>query len=620
MKRSKVVLIIMVIFILICLILNISYNKICLSSDTNINQNDYIFSPPWDYNKYYLYPVTYIDHNKLLKDQKDRTFGAVDLYYFKNKNMPNKYPENRYGDGGIEILAANGGKVFINLYYVKTPENTSDINWPRLNIINNNIDDKDIPFTSFKFNKGNKTYYIDMELGVKKEDIAIKTYYVHLKIDLRFFSNIKNELKEEILYFYNNLEFSNNEDYKEIKTGVEVKEGEILGYMDKYGNAYCPHLHFCVYHNDFINLKEKEVKFKFKINGIDYVQKIFDQDKENLNEEDNHYYYPSMPRIPYDLSISSNYVGLFKGNTLEITAKIRDINSNLGVANIPIYCDDPLIQQCGLFGKTNINGIITKTYNTVNVKAGIYTFKFYSYDYISEPLYYTIAINNFYNNYYNYKNHLSSENTNIVLNNIKINLGASSSLSFYNKVYSIKTTNSSIPKPTPFDVRDSLYNDILPFLDNWMRNYIKNPANDIATAISISCYFPEPVFSKAVCSASLTMVTNSAIKNTVLTLINKIIDSSNLSDNEKNNVKEFLTFSTSYFSIIAADTNSPLLPLSNFGSAWSCYGAIVELIKNPLNPNQINELKLAAITKNNRINTLADVKNAAIPPPNFTPK
>ena len=235
MKRSKVVLIIMVIFILICLILNISYNKICLSSDTNINQNDYIFSPPWDYNKYYLYPVTYIDHNKLLKDQKDRTFGAVDLYYFKNKNMPNKYPENRYGDGGIEILAANGGKVFINLYYVKTPENTSDINWPRLNIINNNIDDKDIPFTSFKFNKGNKTYYIDMELGVK--DKILKTYYVHLKIDLRFFSNIKNELKEEILYFYNNLEFSNNEDYKEIKTGVEVKEGEKVV-------VYCPESQF----------------------------------------------------------------------------------------------------------------------------------------------------------------------------------------------------------------------------------------------------------------------------------------------------------------------------------------------------------------------------------------
>ncbi|HPB34580.1 MAG TPA: hypothetical protein PLW61_07435, partial [Caldisericia bacterium] len=126
MKNIKII-------ILICLILilNISYNKICLGSDTNINQNDNIFSPPWDYNKYYLYPITYTTHN-------NGPFGAVDLYYFKNKNTPNEYTYNRNGDGGIEIFAANDGEVYINLYYMENPINTSDKNWTSLNIINNN--------------------------------------------------------------------------------------------------------------------------------------------------------------------------------------------------------------------------------------------------------------------------------------------------------------------------------------------------------------------------------------------------------------------------------------------------------------------------------------------------
>ncbi len=256
---------IFIFIILLISIINFIPVKKNLYTNNSLNQDEIPLEYPWDYTKYYLYPVTYDKHN-------NGTYGAVDFYYFVDKNMSNQCIENSdsrsKSTGNIEVLSANNGRVYINLVlWSKPTDNKNEVNWEKI-YFNNGELTGDIPRGSFQFDKNNNKYYIDMQIYVENNEL--RTYYVHLKIDDRYFSEkVKKDLKEEINHFYKKLKFRNDKDYKQIDTEKDIKVGELLGYIDKKGNAASPHLHFEVYKNGFIDLKKNNVNFR--------GEKIFDE-------------------------------------------------------------------------------------------------------------------------------------------------------------------------------------------------------------------------------------------------------------------------------------------------------------------------------------------------------
>ncbi|MDI6860454.1 MAG: pre-peptidase C-terminal domain-containing protein [Caldisericia bacterium] len=589
------------IFVLILLIILITFNFYFINAENTKNsviakKNDnieyIILRPPWDFTKYYLHPSTYDNHKEGTKDK------AVDFYFKPDYNKPNIYIYEREGESGIEVLSSNKGKVYINLYvqFTKNENEYQGGKWDDIQIIKQNdnlLSINKFPEGSFKFKKDNKIYYIDMELFVEDESSNLRTYYVHLKIDPKFFEYIKEKIKSKIIEcFINNGKFSNLQNYIKIYTEKDINSGEILGTIDKFGNADKPHLHFEVWtktdNYSISAISLNKIKFKYT---DQYYEKIFENEEKKTINNKNYYFYPSMPR-KYQLFISSNFTSQIKGYPLTITAKVVDFK-NQGIPNVKIYCDDPIMQQCGIFGITNIDGTITKTYITSIIEPGIYTFKFYSN--ITNEIFYTINIKNYYSLYNTNNTKICNSNDNeIILPNIKITLGSYSNLTEDNIIYSKKC--GSVPRPNSNQMRDSLFTNILPFLDDWMKNFNKNPANNVAVALAITACVSEPVSIPISCPAAVIMAIKAGIKNTIITYGNRIIDNSNLSNEEKNNIKLFLSTQTTLLSLITLDPDSVIAPLGVIGSSWSAVQSIVEYKKDDF--GKIISLILIGITKN----------------------
>lgn len=276
------------------------------------------------------------------------------------------------------------------------------------------------------------------------------------------------------------------------------------------------------------------------------------------------------------LSISGTKVGVYKGESFTLTARVA--KGSIGVPNVPVYCDDPMVMQCGPFGVTDINGNVSKTYSTSYVDSGNYAFRFYGGS-STAPAFMLVAVRDLYGGWIN-------------LTSIKVTLGPNSSLVGNNLIYSDK--NGGSPLPTAAQMRDS-FRTAVSFTGDWAKNFVSNPATDVALVIAISCVLPEPIFSKVVCGVAVGMVVKAGIKSFVTTLSDKIIDKMSWSTTDKNKAKAYLKLTNCVLSVATVDPTGVLNLISAFGTGWECGQAAGMLSKD--SKGQVTGIELGGTTK-----------------------
>lgn len=277
----------------------------------------------------------------------------------------------------------------------------------------------------------------------------------------------------------------------------------------------------------------------------------------------------------YAINVSSNYLCLLKGTNLTITVKLT--KNGVGLPNVPIYCDDPINQQCGPFGKTLSDGKVSKTYKTSNLKPGTYVFRFYTQ--YTKPTYLSIEIMEPYTEAY-------------LVKNLKIQLGTTSSLPTNNKIFGIKSGDT--PKPSSKQLRDALISNLSDFMIEWGRTYFSDPKNVAYTLLVLTCLVPEATVTKAVCYYSVHGVIKNITKSAVIAFANTMIDKSNLSSADKQKMKNYVKIGNCALSIVALDPTSAFIPVDVFDASWSCAEVVVKTKKD--SKGNIQSLTLGAVT------------------------
>lgn len=193
----------------------------------------------------YWRPQTYGGHHKLGPQY------AVDFWWASPQRADTYYADSQ--GKGRAIRAAHNGRVFIFAFDITSLGDITRLEERAVKIQYDPANDSvspSIPTTTFVLGQdieGSKRA-IDLELVVKSDNVL--TVYVHLKIADRFFTaDVRNKMKDAVKKFYNNTALGRPQRVA-IDTDIDVREyDDVLGYVDQYGLASGPHLHFQVHSN-----------------------------------------------------------------------------------------------------------------------------------------------------------------------------------------------------------------------------------------------------------------------------------------------------------------------------------------------------------------------------------
>ncbi len=279
---------------LLCVLFHISF------SYSSLAQDKIELQPMWRENQYWK-PETYDNH------QAGDWRRAVDFYYYRALPRPDTYrpwpdtyrPDANEEESGPDVLAPHEGKVMILLYDVSTYARERGKDAIRFVDITQCFDESGvlpqgcIPKVSFTITPRESTepYYIDVELIIAKEvegKEQFRTYYVHLQINERFFTDIVvRRIKEKCQELRN---YGKWED-ETIDTGIMVQAGEEIGRLDRYGLARSAHLHFAVKKdNEYVPLTDSS---RVTLAGQAI---LLDRNDPLCRNDGGIYRYPAMPR------------------------------------------------------------------------------------------------------------------------------------------------------------------------------------------------------------------------------------------------------------------------------------------------------------------------------------
>lgn len=214
------------------------------------------------------------------------------------------------------------------------------------------------------------------------------------------------------------------------------------------------------------------------------------------------------------------------------------------VPNTWIGADDPIGQECNeKFIQTDSNGIFTKTWDTTNVKPGIYQLLLYTNKakaQISIPL----IANSRFEKYYE-------------AGNININVGRLLTAGFYKDPITFSCSfvsgDCQVLKPTLTQMKEDL-KEFKTFMFDWHANFwydvASNSVNQVAGAGVLTCFVPSGITQATTCPASITFLTASAAKSAVKSFAHTSIDYSDLSEKDKELAHLTVDISSTVYSFI----------------------------------------------------------------------
>lgn len=262
------------------------------SSSTQIN-----LSQLWPVGDFWK-PKTYTDHSSSGK------YFAVDFYY-SNRNRPDIYLNDDIGISGRSILAPLSGDVYLHLLDVTTYSTSG--NFPYINAVRVIQGLDSVPKNCFSMvDSLGVTKNIDLSLIIRFSSTS-RASFSHLKIKEQYFnSNVIQKIRDAIRRFYNR-SASGQPMRVAISTGFNVSTSEVIGFIDKYGIALQPHLHFQIFQSssDYsesnpilgspIDLSDPN---KVLLNG----QQIFEYEGIYSTGNISYYHYPAMPRRSFTMN------------------------------------------------------------------------------------------------------------------------------------------------------------------------------------------------------------------------------------------------------------------------------------------------------------------------------